>query len=275
VALLSIAATGILAGNAQCGDLSGDVFVVTRAGDVKRGASVGISLIPATAEFDKGRARLVEEQRTAEASVRAAYEREQSEDRARREESKNHIEESKKRVAADRQRAERAVSAARKEREAAYRAFTETASRLVSKGADETNSPELAAANRRNRESVTALERAERDQQATSERSSREQRKLEVAERELQAGFRGPAVIDRASGALSFAQLTKTHRVKELVTDINGHYEEKGLRNGRYYLYATHHILDSPLCWFVETEVKGGANKVDLTGRNMGCPFEK
>jgi len=51
-------------------------------------------------------------------------------------------------------------------------------------------------------------------------------------------------------------------------TDVNGHYEMKGIPPGKYYVIATHKVFDNELSWLVPVEVHGGAQKVDLSNSN-------
>lgn len=210
--LLAIAASGVLVGTAVAGDLSGDVFVLTQSGDVKRGAGVGVSIIPATPEFEAARAR-------AKQDVAARALRLQS--------------------------ADRTLASARKERDAAYAAFRDSAVRRTNQNLPE-DDPEYVAASKRNTRSMAALEQAERE--VTALRSAP-----------------GP------DWSRELQRLVVSHRTKEVVADVNGHYAEKSVPNGRYYLYATHRIFDTTLCWFVPVEVTGGATRLDLSGRNAGC----
>ena len=67
--------------------------------------------------------------------------------------------------------------------------------------------------------------------------------------------------LDRA------AKLVRTAAVKVTRTDVNGHYEFKGVSRGKYYIMASHRVFDNDLFWLVPVEVHG-AQTVDLSNSN-------
>jgi hypothetical protein len=57
-------------------------------------------------------------------------------------------------------------------------------------------------------------------------------------------------------------------------TDINGHYEGRGLRRGPYFVFARFSVSRENLAWMVPLDLTSGSRKLDLASNNQGLPSE-
>jgi hypothetical protein len=193
-------------------DLSGDVFVTMKSGDVKRGADVEVALIPATAGFDSDWATALAKFQKDYTDARAIYLAKQ----------------------ADQKRAELRASAMT-ERMTASAGRSDFLARL-----DE------------------------------SSRASDEQFK---AMRATSEAAKALGDVVRRHEDLAIAVIAK-HKDRVVRTDVNGHYAMRGIKRGKYYIFARQEVFENRPHWFVPVELNAGEMKNDLSGSNSGWPFD-
>lgn len=182
-------------------ELSGDVFVTMKSGDVKRGANVEIALIPATEQFESEWKKTVGEFKLNYAS------------------------------------AESSAQQAREVSDQAYKRYSDSIGSRI--GANFTESER-------------------KSWNSESERASAAQEYVQ----EVRARYH-----EAARKVIAAAQ-PRTVR-----TDVNGHYEFRGVPHGRYYIFAAHQVFENDLHWIVPVEVKSQPNLIDLSNNNEGWPF--
>lgn len=56
-------------------------------------------------------------------------------------------------------------------------------------------------------------------------------------------------------------------------TDVNGHFELKGARRGKYFLFAHYKVFDNDLYWMVPVDISSATQTLDLSNSNAGWPF--
>jgi hypothetical protein len=193
-------------------DLSGDVFVTMRSGDVKRGADVEVALIPATPAFESDWASSLAKFQKDYADAQTTYKAWQAEEERARQQS----DASGKRLSAA------SLSGSFSQRLDEY-------SRASDKWINATTETRGAA---------TAL-----------------------------------AEVVRRHGGLAMAVIAK-HKDRIARTDVNGHYAMRGIRRGKYYLFARQEVFENRPHWFVPVELNAGDMKTDLSGSNSGWPFD-
>ncbi len=68
-------------------------------------------------------------------------------------------------------------------------------------------------------------------------------------------------------------RLAIEHAVITARTDVNGHYEARGLPHRKYYVLAESKVYDQPVRWMVPVDLKTSVAKMDLSNSNAGFPF--
>jgi hypothetical protein len=92
----------------------------------------------------------------------------------------------------------------------------------------------------------------------------------EASERAMEAARRVDSVsVEWLNHTMKLIQWAT---VKVARTDVNGHYEFKSVRRGKYYITATHKVFDNDLFWLVPVDVHG-IQTVDLSNSNAGSWF--
>lgn len=173
----------------RTGELSGDLFVTMKSGDVKRGAAVEIVLIPATEQFESEWNKTVDQFKLDYASAKSAFQQ------------------------AD---------------EARDRAF------------------------QRSLDSI---------------RTGFGRSSYETEEEQATTAARHVDEVEERYRAMALKVIETAHS-KIVRTDVNGHYVFSAVPAGKYYIFARHVVFDNVLYWLTPTEVKSGANRVDLSNEN-------